>query len=109
MCLGVTVAPSVIGFQIQTNLIRPAVISAVPTVRIISREIANSGKLVKVSAIAVVCGVAPYHISVASIWLAVVEAINSSVVSRPPPATSLLLTPTLSVPPELAKSTSQIA
>lgn len=62
-CRFVTDEPSVTGFQIQTKRTRPAVISAVPVVKIMSRLTNNSGKLATVLAIAVVWGVAAFHIS----------------------------------------------
>lgn len=105
----VTEEPAEIGFQRQMKRIRPDVIAAVPTLIIMSRLIARTGKLVTVLAIKVACGVAPVQISSVFNWVAVVEAIKAAVESLPPPAWSSRCTPTLIVALEPARSFSTIA
>lgn len=58
-----TEEPAEIGFQIQIKRIRPEVIAAVPTVIVMSRLIAKTGKLVTVLAIKVAWGLVPVQTS----------------------------------------------
>jgi hypothetical protein len=93
----------------QIKRIRPEVIAAVPTVIVMSRLIAKTGKLVTVLAIKVAWGLAAVQISSVLSWVAVVEAIKAAVESEPPPAWSSRRTPTLIVALEPARSFSTIA
>jgi len=81
-----TEEPAVIGFQRQTKRMRPEVIAAAATVIVISRVTTKAGKLVRVLAIKVACGLVPVQISEVFNWVAVVAATNAPLESEPPPA-----------------------